>query len=183
MAQTAARQGGARARSRHALKDQGKGAAFTSLCGLSRARAREAQTDPHLAPLRRRPLSPIPFSVLGPLVRSAALVTAPVEPGEVRGRRRHDGPNRSTARGRASSLAPRSERSGKRGRVHQSLWPLPRARARGADRPAPGAAAASTAVADSFFRFRTAGAVGGAGDGAGRAGRGTGTSPTRWPKP
>src|ERR1700720_4152383 len=133
MAQTAARQGGARARSRHALKDQGKGAAFTSLCGLSRARARGADR-PALAPLRRRPLSPIPFSVLGPLVRSAALVTAPVEPGEVRGRRRHDGPNRSTARGRASSLAPRSERSGKRGRVHQSLWPLPRAR--GADRPA-----------------------------------------------
>src|ERR1700730_7006379 len=42
MAQTAARQGGARVRSRHALKDQGKGAAFTSLCGLSRARARGA---------------------------------------------------------------------------------------------------------------------------------------------
>src|SRR6202040_560844 len=91
-------------------------------------------------------------------------------------------PNASPVRGRASSLAPRSERSGKRGRVHQSLWPLPRARAR--RRPTrTGAAAASTAVADSFFRFRTAGAVGGAGDGAGRAGRGTGTSPTRWPKP
>ena len=52
-------------------------------------RAREAQTEPHLPPRRRRPLSPIPFSRIPdpgpgrmlqpPLVRSAAMVTAPVE--------------------------------------------------------------------------------------------------------
>jgi hypothetical protein len=62
------------------------------------------------------------------------MVTAPVELSEVRGLRQHDGPNRSTARGRASSLAPRcgsercgSERSGKRGRVNL-LCRLSRAR-------------------------------------------------------
>jgi hypothetical protein len=56
---------------------------------LSPPRTREAQTEPHLLPLRRRrrPLSPVPFSRTSdpesgrtpPRVRSAALVTAPVE--------------------------------------------------------------------------------------------------------
>jgi hypothetical protein len=71
---------------------------------LSPFRAREAPTEPQLPPRRRRPLSLIPFSRIPdagpgrtlepPLVRSA-LVTAPVALSEVRGRRRHDGPNGS----------------------------------------------------------------------------------------
>jgi hypothetical protein len=56
-------------------------------CFVAFTRAREAQTEPHLPPLRRRPLSPISLipdpgsgrTLEPPLVRSAAMVTAPVE--------------------------------------------------------------------------------------------------------
>src|SRR5260370_1205678 len=140
MAQTAARQGGARARSRHAgaLKDhQGKRGRVSQLC-------RSLQHTPDLQPpltvaspllpaitnflfanagsvppllflmIRRPPRSTrCPYTTL-----FRSLVRSPVELSEVGGRRQHDGPNRSPARGRSSSLAPRwgSERSsGKKG--------------------------------------------------------------------
>ena len=92
MAQTAARQGGARARSCHAaalnaaaLKDQGKGAALT--CFVAYTRAREAPTEPHLPPLLASTAVADSFcansgsgrTLEPPLVRSAAMVTAPVE--------------------------------------------------------------------------------------------------------
>ena len=112
MAKPAARQGADRARSRPA----GKGPALAcsgrlrargarTWCGVERCRGfpfwefRIAQVPPAGARRRRRRL---------------------------RGRRRHDGQTRSTARGRSSSLAPRW----KRARV-SLLWSPPRAR--GAD--------------------------------------------------
>jgi hypothetical protein len=64
-----------------------RAAAFTIFFALTRAR--EAPTEPQLPPRRRRALSPIPFARIPdsgsgrtlepPRVRSAALVTAPVE--------------------------------------------------------------------------------------------------------
>jgi hypothetical protein len=41
------------------------------------------------------------------------MVTAPVELSEVRGRRRHDGPNRSTARSLVNLFAPTLAREGR----------------------------------------------------------------------
>src|ERR1700681_2406425 len=198
MAKTAARQGGARARSRHAaaLKDQGKRAALTGSVALSRAR--EAPTEPHLPPVRRRPLSPIPFFVLansGSRIGANAGAAAG-EPGGY-----GDGAGRAAARygesptrwpkpqhGKgALALARATLRLGKRAAPTCCLAP---SRARRRPRPLPplrrrplrrflfanfgsGAGRADAGAA--------AGEVGGAGDG--RAAARYGESPTRWPKP
>src|ERR1700688_362444 len=85
--------------------DRENGPRSPALSPIARARR---QTEPHLPPRRRRPLSPIPFSRIPDrgerwsCLRSAAMVTAPVEG---RGRRQHDGPKRTTARWPPHQLA------------------------------------------------------------------------------